>query len=281
MKVRFGILCTAILSVYTLSAAIANDSVIVNLSVIDDLDSETYFVNHDNLGFNSSEYDFHSIDNSFYPPAPEAKFPIVEKNKVASPKKTTNSKPIEKTVLQEPLKEAIKEETIETLSPEEEKELKQATENLVEVKEIIEEKEAIESDKNTIVEDDPIIQNEDNEAIEDMSAGLDVSANEVVTIKDHFIRFEDNIIELDDTNKNKLLDIVASFDNLKNSKIGIYSYNPNSKEDAFKKKRQSLNRASEIRTFLLSQGYKSFNIKIINIDPASEKINSVEIVEIK
>ena len=53
------------------------------------------------------------------------------------------------------------------------------------------------------------------------------------------------------------------------------------KEYTFKKKKLSLDRATEIRSLLLNKGYKNFSIKVINITDNPEKRNLVEIEEIK
>ena len=48
----------------------------------------------------------------------------------------------------------------------------------------------------------------------------------------------------------------------------------------FRKKRMSLNRAVEIRSYLLGKGYKNFSIKVINVNEA-DKNNLVTVVELK
>ncbi len=75
--------------------------------------------------------------------------------------------------------------------------------------------------------------------------------------------------------------IVASFTNPADNKIAIYSYNLEDGVEAFKKKRISLNRAVAIRSYLLPKGYKNFSIKVINIDGSSDKGNTVELEELK
>ncbi|MBE6448005.1 MAG: hypothetical protein E7018_01740 [Alphaproteobacteria bacterium] len=74
---------------------------------------------------------------------------------------------------------------------------------------------------------------------------------------------------------------VASFENPSVNKIAIYSYNLDDGVDSFKKKRLSLNRAVEIRSYLLPKGYKNFSIKVINVDANSQKGNTVELEELK
>ena len=65
------------------------------------------------------------------------------------------------------------------------------------------------------------------------------------------------------------------------NKIMILSYKYEDGKDSFKKKRISLNRAIEVRSYLLGKGYKNFSIKVINISGDAEKRNLVEIEELK
>lgn len=65
------------------------------------------------------------------------------------------------------------------------------------------------------------------------------------------------------------------------NKIAIMAYNYDNGQDVFRKKRQSLNRADEIRSYLLAKGYKNFSIKVINITDDAARGNVVEIDEIK
>ncbi len=46
----------------------------------------------------------------------------------------------------------------------------------------------------------------------------------------------------------------------------------------FKNKRLSLNRAVEIRSYLMTRGYKNFGIKIVNTDNRGKQ-NTVEVFE--
>ena len=95
-----------------------------------------------------------------------------------------------------------------------------------------------------------------------------------------YIVFEDDSITLTEANKQKIDSILVSFNNADSSKISILSYNYDDGQDAFKKKRQSLDRAVEVRAYLLSKGYKNFNnIKVINTNSDMSKKNVVEIKE--
>ena len=62
------------------------------------------------------------------------------------------------------------------------------------------------------------------------------------------------------------------------SKILIYAYNFNDGGNDFKNKRLSLNRAVEIRSYLMTRGYKNFGIKIVNTDNRGKQ-NTVEVFE--
>lgn len=95
------------------------------------------------------------------------------------------------------------------------------------------------------------------------------------------IIFAEGSYELDDIAKEKIDAIIASFDDAKANKIAIMAYNYDNGEDVFRKKRQSLNRAIEIRSYLLNKGYKNFSIKVINITDDAAQGNVVEIDELK
>lgn len=63
-------------------------------------------------------------------------------------------------------------------------------------------------------------------------------------------------------------------------KIAIRAYNYENGQDSFRKKRISLNRATNVRSFFLSKGFKNFSIKIINTTTDNEYKDTVEIEEI-
>ena len=93
--------------------------------------------------------------------------------------------------------------------------------------------------------------------------------------------FADDSAELSEENKQKIDASVKSFEDAQKNKILILAYNFDDGQDVFKKKRQSLNRAIEIRSYLLNQGYKNFSIKVVNVTDDNTKRNLVEINEIK
>ena len=86
---------------------------------------------------------------------------------------------------------------------------------------------------------------------------------------------------LSEADKRTIDALIASFENPQANKIGIFAYNYDDGVDSFKKKRLSLNRAIEIRSYLLGKGYKSFSIKVVNINTDRSKENLVEIEEVK
>lgn len=106
------------------------------------------------------------------------------------------------------------------------------------------------------------------------------AAENIEQIKREII-FAEGSSELDEVAKEKIDAIISSFDNAKANKIAIMAYNYDNGEDVFRKKRQSLNRAIEIRSYLLGKGYKNFSIKVINITDDPAKGNVVEIDELK
>lgn len=97
----------------------------------------------------------------------------------------------------------------------------------------------------------------------------------------HQIYFADNSFEISSENADKITSVINTFEDAHKHKIAIYAYNYDNGENSFKKKKLSLDRATEIRSLLLNQGYKNFSIKVINVTDNSEKRNLVEIEEIK
>lgn len=97
---------------------------------------------------------------------------------------------------------------------------------------------------------------------------------------DNRIVFAEDVSELSENQKKQIDAVISGFEDPKNNKIAIFSYNYEDGEDVFRKKRMSLNRAVEIRSYLLGKGYKNFSIKVININEA-DKNNLVTVVELK
>lgn len=95
------------------------------------------------------------------------------------------------------------------------------------------------------------------------------------------IYFAEGEDELVPENEAQIDNIINRFENAKENKIAILSYNLDNGEDSFRKKRMSLNRAVAVRSYLLGKGYKNFSIKVVNLDEANGKENSVRIEELK
>lgn len=108
-----------------------------------------------------------------------------------------------------------------------------------------------------------------------------VPAIKVVNTINKQIFFEADDAPLNDANKQRVDEILASFVDAHNNKIAILSYNLDDGQDVFKKKRLSLNRAIEVRKYLLEKDYKNFSIKVVNVVDEPNKKNLVEVEEIK
>lgn len=87
--------------------------------------------------------------------------------------------------------------------------------------------------------------------------------------------------ELSAENKIQLDKLVASFENPQMNKIAIFAFNIDDGKDVFRKKRLSLNRAIEVRSYLLGKGYKNYSIKVVNLEEADGKENKVLVEELK
>ncbi len=93
--------------------------------------------------------------------------------------------------------------------------------------------------------------------------------------------FAADVSDLTSAQQQQIDKIIASFENPQQNKIAILAYNLDDGIDTFKRKRLSLNRAVDVRSYLLQKGYKNFSIKVINVASGSDKVNSVEIMEMK
>ncbi len=107
------------------------------------------------------------------------------------------------------------------------------------------------------------------------------AAQEKMPAKASEIFFTPESDELTDASKAEIDNIINAFENAKENKIAIYSFNLDDGNDSFRKKRISLNRAIAVRSYLLGKGYKNFSIKVVNLDEANGKENSVRIEELK
>lgn len=115
-------------------------------------------------------------------------------------------------------------------------------------------------------------------------AVLDVSEKAPVMLSTEILGevfFAEGSSELTDDNKQQLDNLLASFEDAHNNKIAIYAFNIDNGKDVFSKKRLSLNRAIEIRSYFLSKGYKNFSIKVVNTNEDNAKENRVVVEELK
>ena len=87
--------------------------------------------------------------------------------------------------------------------------------------------------------------------------------------------------DLTPAQEQQLDSILSNFKDAKNSKIAIVAYNLDNGTDTFLRKRNSLNRAVNIRSYLLKKGYKDYSIKVINVEDGDPRINTVNISERK
>ncbi len=94
------------------------------------------------------------------------------------------------------------------------------------------------------------------------------------------IIFESFDAKLSDANKVKVDEIVSQFKDPINNKISIVAYNVEDGVDAFKKKRQVLDHALEVRNYLAQKGYNNLSLRVLSTKNDPSKINLVEISEL-
>lgn len=94
------------------------------------------------------------------------------------------------------------------------------------------------------------------------------------------LSFEPDSSELTQESQQKLEKIIQLFDAEHKKKISIKAYNYDDGVEPFRKKRVSLNRATEVRSFFLNNGFKNFSIKIINTTVDNDYKDTVEIEEL-
>lgn len=212
----------------------------------------------------------------------EQKTEISQGLKENEPAKVDTVIPVKETLNK---KEVVSEPKAETNPVVIQSENKVKEENKVsdENKENISSKETIE---NLPVKTESLLQNvnEPTQAEKVETPALLIPTTPVIEKKekvDNEIIFAADSDELSDANKTQIDQIIGSFDNAKENKIAIYSYNLNDGEDSFRRKRMSLNRAIAARSYLLGQGYKNFSIKVVNLNEADGKEHSIKIEELK
>ncbi len=138
--------------------------------------------------------------------------------------------------------------------------------------------------EKTEVAEEPLLPVSTSAVVVSENNGLTVIDNNPVAISEPTevlsLRFNEDEDTLSSENSQKLETLSASFAADMKNKIAIRAYNYNAVEDSFGKKRISLNRATEVRSYLLNKGYKNFSIKVVNIDD-EDKRNTVEVEELK
>lgn len=95
------------------------------------------------------------------------------------------------------------------------------------------------------------------------------------------IKFDAESAELTEADKQQIDAIMAGFEDAVNHKVAITAYNLDDGKEVFYRKKQSLDRAIAIRSYLLSKGYKNYSIKVINIPAGDERVNTVDVVELR
>ncbi len=268
----------AVLLISTVSATARDDAVFINLSVLDALNT----------------------NNVAEPTAPL--FPVIK----PLPKKTVpiKSRPVAKKLIKKPVskvnvevKNIVKPQPVpvkkEKVNPEPIPQVESTDEVVVVDVEPITAKTVNEPDIKNIA---PEVVSTPSQTKQPMPAPVESpvsseqSASESLLINpqetqpsltDGKIVFAEGESTLTDEHKAQIDAIINNFVDAANHKIAIYSYNLDNGVDSFRKKRQSLNRAVEVRSYLLQKGYKDFSIKVLNIEDDSDKTNSVELEELK
>lgn len=114
----------------------------------------------------------------------------------------------------------------------------------------------------------------------DQAPQPEVPAKKIAQVSTDVI-FANDSFDLSEENKAQIDQLIATFEDPNLNKIAIFAFNVEDGKDVFRKKRMSLNRAIEVRSYLLGKGYKNFSIKVINIAEENNKRNMVTIEELK
>ena len=96
----------------------------------------------------------------------------------------------------------------------------------------------------------------------------------------YVVAFSADSSELSAESLQKLEEAAQNFDKEHRKKIAIKAYNFDNGEDSFRKKRVSLTRATEVRSYFLSRGFKNFSIKVVNSSADDEYKDTVEVEEL-
>ena len=265
-----------------LYASIANaQDVMVDLSVLDDLDAPYKNVSKPLLPVLPKKTEA-KVKKSLKPKQEKVTKPI----KKLKPKKVVEKvKPLDDDIVVvdfEPVSEPVvaKKEITEPV------EAKKAEIQPVK-KDVSEEIKLVEGIKDVekkvmeeIKQPEPEVAERAESVVEKEKSELLISEKKEIVDSGSYISFANDADELNDEQRAKIDAIVANYKNTSKNKIAIYSYNLDNGVDSFKRKRISLNRAVEIRRYLLKKGYKNFSIKVININNTSDKNNMVKLQEI-
>ena len=119
----------------------------------------------------------------------------------------------------------------------------------------------------------PVIETQNN-------TSADMPSSKAQKISNNLL-FAEGESDLTSAQEQQLDSILSNFKDAKNSKIAIVAYNLDNGTDTFLRKRNSLNRAVNIRSYLLKKGYKDYSIKVINVEDGDPRINTVNISERK
>ena len=119
----------------------------------------------------------------------------------------------------------------------------------------------------------PVIETQNN-------TSADMPSSKAQKISNNLL-FAEGESDLTPAQEQQLDSILSNFKDAKNSKIAIVAYNLDNGTDTFLRKRNSLNRAVNIRSYLLKKGYKDYSIKVINVEDGDPRINTVNISERK
>lgn len=272
-----GILLLFVVGIlFCTTASSASDDVYVDLSVLDSLDvSNSPRINNQPL------------------------FPIVAKKQAVKPvkrkvaKKVQAKKPEVKDIKPDSKVEIVANKVEEKTIPENVKGVEQVKETIPTINEVVVEKkeEALpqpaqvdviaSSDELTKVQEsteNSILPKEES-APKALLIQNEIKENEPVTSVE--IRFEGEDNTLTDIQKSNLDELVNGLGTNTTARLGIYAFNYEDGQDAFKKKRESLNRALEVRSYLMDKGFRTFSVKVINVNDDSSKKNLIIVEEVK
>ena len=207
----------------------------INLSVLDSLDYDS----------SQDELPLPIVKNSPRPKKNQtakakAPAPIIENN-VKAPAKT---------------EVALKDETSAK-----KEDIVEKTQEVAEEKVNVVPESSAEDDKNMTVTDDNEVRPDEIALIplDNNDPSHDSETSTLITFDDQSDRLTDDVVALLDEFVEKNKDFF-------NSKVLIESYHFTGGDGAFARKRTSLNRAVNVRSYLLSKGFKSFAIQIINTE---------------